>query len=73
MGILYDLVFGVFILTALAATLGNFLDKKFHTSPFLAIILGLSAIIFGLIRLVLKANQLEEKEATLNKVPKEKK
>lgn len=62
MGILYDLVFGVFILTALAATLGNFIDKKLHTSPFLAISLGLAAIVFGLIRLVVKANQLEEKE-----------
>lgn len=63
MGMLYDLVFGVFVLTALAATLGNFLDKKFHTTPWLAIILGLAAIIFGLIRLVLKANELDKKES----------
>lgn len=62
MGILYDLVFGVFILTALAATLGNFIDKKLHTTPFLAISLGLAAIVFGLIRLVVKASQLEGKE-----------
>lgn len=73
MGILYDLVFGVFILTALAATLGNFIDKKLHTSPFLAITLGLAAIIFGLIRLVVKANQLEEKENTMHKTSEKQK
>ena len=58
MGLLYDLILGVFILTALAATLGNYLDKKFHTSPFLAIILGIAAIILGLSRLVIKSNQI---------------
>ena len=50
MGLLYDLIFGVFILTALAATLGNYLDKKFNTSPALA-------IIFGLARLIIKSNE----------------
>lgn len=58
MGLLYDLIFGVFILTALAATLGNYLDKKFNTSPWLAILLGIAAIILGLARLVIKANEI---------------
>ena len=58
MGLLYDLIFGVFILTALAATLGNYLDKKFNTSPALAIIFGILAIIFGLARLIIKSNEL---------------
>ena len=58
MGLLYDLIFGVFILTALAATLGNYLDHKFHTTPALAIIFGILAIIFGLARLVIKSNEI---------------
>ena len=58
MGLLYDLIFGVFILTALAATLGNYLDKKFHTTPALAIIFGIAAIIFGLARLIIKSNEI---------------
>lgn len=58
MGILYDLIFGVFVLTALAATLGNFLDKRFNTSPLLSISFGIAAIIFGLTRLILKSNEL---------------
>ena len=58
MGLLYDLIFGVFILTALAATLGNYLDKKFHTTPALAIIFGIFAIIFGLTRLIMKSNEI---------------
>lgn len=62
MGILYDLIFGVFVLTFLAALLGNFLDKKFHTSPIFAILLGLAAIIFGLARLVIKANEIDKKQ-----------
>ena len=57
MGLLYDLIFGVFILTALAATLGNYLDKRFHTSPALSIIFGILAIIFGLGRLIMKSNE----------------
>lgn len=66
MGILYDLIFGVFILTALAATFGNYLDKKFHTSPILAILLGIIAIIFGLSRLVLKSNEMYKKQTKIN-------
>ncbi|OGI20090.1 MAG: hypothetical protein A3B68_00620 [Candidatus Melainabacteria bacterium RIFCSPHIGHO2_02_FULL_34_12] len=58
MGLLYDLIFGVFVLTALAATLGNYLDRRFHTSPLLAITLGILAIIFGLARLVIKSNEI---------------
>ncbi len=66
MGLLYDLIFGVFILTALAATLGNFLDKKFHTTPFLAITLGILAVIFGLVRLVIKSNEIYKEESKKN-------
>ena len=62
MGLLYDLIFGVFILTALAATFGNYLDKKFHTTPLFAIVFGLFAIFFGLTRLVVKANEIYKKE-----------
>ncbi|MBI1857633.1 MAG: AtpZ/AtpI family protein [Candidatus Melainabacteria bacterium] len=58
MALLYDLIFGVFILTAIAATVGNYLDKKFNTSPWLAIIFGIIAIIFGLYRLVTKALEI---------------
>lgn len=61
MGLLYDLIFGVFILTALAATFGNFIDKKFNTSPWFAIGFGIIAIIFGLSRMVIKANELQKK------------
>ncbi len=59
---LYDLIFGVFVLTFLATCLGNYIDHKIHTTPFLAISLGLLAIVFGLIRLVEKAIDLEKKE-----------
>ena len=62
MGILYDLIFGVFVLTAIAAAFGNYLDKRFNTSPFLAILLGITAIIFGLMRLVIKSNEIYKKE-----------
>ena len=62
MGLLYDLIIGVFVLTALAATFGNFLDKKFHTSPALAILFGIIAIIFGLVRMVLKSNEIYKKD-----------
>jgi len=58
MALLYDLIFGVFILTAIAATVGNYLDKKFNTSPWLAISFGIIAIIFGLYRLVTKALEI---------------
>ena len=58
MGILYDLIFGVFILTAIAATIGHYLDKQFHTNPFLSIAFGIVAIIFGLARLIIKSNEL---------------
>lgn len=58
MGLLYDLIFGVFILTAIAATIGNFLDKKLNTLPLFSILLGLLAIVFGLARLVIKSNEL---------------
>lgn len=61
MGILIDLIFGVFVLTALAATLGYYLDNKFNTAPWLSIILGILAIILGLTRLVLKSNQISKK------------
>lgn len=66
MGLLYDLIFGVFVLTALAATFGSFLDKKFHTSPFIAISAGILAIIFGLARLIIKSNELYKKEKDRN-------
>ena len=62
MAILIDLIFGVFALTAIAATIGHKIDQKIGTSPIFAIILGIIAIIFGLTRLVLKANKLAEKE-----------
>lgn len=70
MGLLYDLIFGVFILTALAATLGNFLDKKFYTSPFLAIAFGILAIILGLARLVIKSNQIYKEGTEKNNAKK---
>lgn len=66
MGMLYDLIFGVFVLTALAATFGNYLDKKFHTTPILSIILGLIAIVFGLLRLVIKSNQIYKDESKVD-------
>ncbi|MBI3590430.1 MAG: hypothetical protein HY094_03505 [Candidatus Melainabacteria bacterium] len=66
MGLLYDLIFGVFVLTALLATFGNYLDKKFHTSPALAIIFGITAIIFGLARLVIKSNQIYKNQLGKN-------
>ena len=62
MGLLYDLIFGVFILTAIAATFGNYLDKHFHTTPALSIIFGILAIIFGLARLIVKSNELYKKK-----------
>ena len=65
MGLLYDLIFGVFIITALAATFGNYLDKKFHTIPALSIVFGILAVIFGLARLVMKSNELYKNQ--LNK------
>ena len=65
MGLLYDLIFGVFVLTALAATFGNFLDKKIGTTPALSITFGLLAIVLGLARLVLKSNEIYKKD--LNK------
>ena len=58
MGLLYDLIFGVFVLTALAATFGNYLDKKFHSTPALSILFGIIAIVFGLARLVIKSNEI---------------
>ena len=63
MGLLYDLIFGVFILTAIAATFGNYLDKKFHTTPALAILLGILAIILGLGRLVIKSNEIYKNQS----------
>lgn len=58
MGLLYDLIFGVFVLTALAATFGNYLDKIFHLTPLLSISFGIMAIIFGLARLIIKSNEI---------------
>ena len=63
MGLLYDLIFGVFILTALAATFGNYLDKRFHISPVLSISFGLIAIITGLVRLIIKSNELYKNDS----------
>lgn len=62
MGLLYDLIFGVFVLTAIAATFGNFLDKKFNTTPALSVTFGILAIILGLSRLVIKSNQIYKKQ-----------
>jgi len=59
-GLLYDLIFSVFILTAIAAMFGNYLDKKFHTSPTLSILFGIIAIIFGLARLVIKSKEIDK-------------
>lgn len=67
MGLLYDLIFGVFILTALLATLGNYLDKKLGTTPWLAIAFGITAIILGLFRLVMKASELGASENKIQK------
>lgn len=66
MGLLYDLIFGVFVITALAATFGNYLDKKFHTTPTLSIIFGILAVIFGLARLVIKSNEIYKNQSTEN-------
>ena len=63
MGLLYDLIFGVFILTAIAATFGNYLDKKSHTTPALSILLGILAIIFGLSRLIIKSNEIYKNQS----------
>ncbi len=62
MGLLYDLIFGVFVLTAIAATIGHYLDKRFHTNPFLSITFGIIAIIFGLARLIIKSNEIYNKQ-----------
>ena len=67
MGLLYDLIFGVFILTGLAATFGNYLDKKFHTTPALSITLGIIAIIFGLARLIIKSNEISKRNENKDK------
>ena len=66
MGLLYDLIFGVFVLTAIAATFGNYLDKKFHTTPALSVLFGILAIIFGLLRLVIKSNQIYKANSNNN-------
>ena len=58
MGLLYDLILGVFVLTALAAAFGNYLDKKFHSTPLLSILFGITAIIFGLARMIIKSNEI---------------
>ena len=58
MGLLYDLIFGVFVLTAIAATFGNYLDKIFHVTPLLSILFGIIAIIFGLARMIIKSNEI---------------
>ena len=58
MGLLYDLILGVFVLTAVAATFGNYLDKKFHSTPALSILFGIIAIVFGLARLIMKSNEI---------------
>ena len=58
MGLLYDLIFGVFVLTALAAAFGNYLDKIFHSTPALSILFGIIAIIFGLARMIIKSNEI---------------
>ena len=58
MGLLYDLIFGVFVLTALAAAFGNYLDRIFHVTPLLSILFGIIAIIFGLARLIIKSNEI---------------
>lgn len=60
MGLLYDLIFSVFVLTALAATFGNYLDKKLHTTPLLSVTLGIIAIVIGLTRLIIKANKMQK-------------
>jgi len=57
-GTLYDLIFGVFVLTALAAAFGNYLDKIFHSTPALSILFGIIAIIFGLARMIIKSNEI---------------
>jgi len=59
MGLLYDLIISVFVLTALAAIFGNFLDKKLNTLPFFSIAFGILAIIFGLARLVVKSAKID--------------
>ena len=58
MGLLYDLIFGVFVLTAIAATFGNYLDKIFHLTPLLSILFGIIAIFFGLARMIIKSNEI---------------
>ncbi len=63
MGLLYDLIFGVFVLTALAAAFGNYLDRLFHTTPMLSILFGIIAIIFGLARMVIKSNEIYKKSS----------
>ncbi len=63
MGLLYDLIFGVFVLTAIAATFGNYLDRIFHLTPWLSILFGLVAIIFGLARLIVKSNEIYKKSS----------
>ena len=62
MGLIYDLIFSVFALTGLAAVLGNYIDKRFHTFPLFAVTLGISAIIFGLGRIVIKSKELYKNE-----------
>ncbi len=64
MGLLYDLIFGVFVLTALAAAFGHYLDKIFHLTPLLSILFGLAAIIFGLARMIIKSNEIYKKSSS---------
>ena len=46
--------------------IGNYLDKKFHTTPALSVLFGILAIIFGLLRLVIKSNQIYKANSNNN-------
>jgi F0F1-type ATP synthase assembly protein I len=55
-----DAVIGTAVLIALGAWAGLWLDTKFHTTPWLAIVLSLVGMVLGLTRMILKAFKSEK-------------
>jgi len=55
-----DCVVGAAVLIALGAWAGGFLDQQWHTTPLLALVLALLGGTCGLVRMVIKANKVNE-------------
>ena len=55
-----DAVLGTAVLIALGAWSGLWLDSKFHTTPWLAIVLSLVGMVLGLARMILKTLKSEK-------------